>query len=304
MLHQRLLPFSMLLLMIFSSIPALGQQLVFKKELEMMLETAKGLLIPTLNADELKIFQQTDIRIVNQNSIIASPFATIENGRRVIQFSTGYYRVLYAMGDLTLIQYSGQYGDDVMIRWFNYALPKLFANERIPSGQRQFIKWPSDYLGVPLEDLVKWHEDNDTGRLFTSLVLNSLMMVLAHETAHQVLGHTQRRPRDLAESRARERSADEWAVKHLLEAEVMPIAGIYALMLYYFLDQDAINHEEMRTHPSEIRRIKELVQTTLDNLPRFRDRLGLSDVPDEQFKLNLKRALEKIEDEIAAVSLR
>ncbi len=51
-----------------------------------------------------------------------------------------------------------------------------------------------------------------------------------------MLGHTASNPATLADSRARELAADKWAVEHLLKADILPIAGTYALILYYFQD--------------------------------------------------------------------
>lgn len=293
-----------LVLVLFANTEPSQAQAIFKEELKQLIDTSKKLLEPTLNEGEQAIFRATEFRVVDNLNTIASPYAAIENGKRVIVFSTGFYRMLYAMGDLALIQKSGKYGDEITTRYFNYALPRLFENSRKPVHLRAFVKYPSDYFQVSKEELLEWHTTNETSMIFTGITLGSVSMVIAHELGHQVLGHASKEARDLADSRKAEADADQWAVEHLLAADVIPITGMYALIFYYFQDQDAIAHEEQRSHPSEIKRIETMVQATISNLPRFRERMRANGVSEQTIKEGLLNVLQAIKQDIQSTRLR
>lgn len=285
-------------------LPQVRAQAIFKDELKNLIDVSRQLIEPTLNDEERAIFRAIEFRIVDNLDAIASPYAAIEDGKRVIVFDTGFYRMLYAMGDLGLIQKSERYGDEVTTRYFNYALPRLFRNSRKPRHLREFIKYPTDYFNVPREEVLEWHTNKETSMLFTGITLGSVSMVIAHELGHQVLGHCSQPSRDLADSRKHEKDADQWAVQHLLAAEVVPISGMYALVFYYFLDQDAIAHEEQRSHPSEIKRIEDMVRATISNLPRFRERMRANGISEESIKEGLKKALDAIKQDIESVQVK
>ncbi len=159
-----------------------AQANIFKDELKENLRITKELLRPTLSTAECAIFDQTRFIIEDDIARLSSPHAGTDlSGKPVIVFSTGFYRALCAMGDLALIELSGEYGDDVTGRWFAYAIPRLFTNARLPSAHQSFIKWPGDYFRIPQEEVRKWHADPDTRMTFTGVVLGCVSLVLAHE---------------------------------------------------------------------------------------------------------------------------
>ena len=113
--------------------------------------------------------------------------------------------------------------------------------------------------------------------------------------AHHVLGHTSVAATSLDESRDRETKADEWAVEHLLAAGIMPAGGVYSLLLFYFIDQDALAYERTRQHPAEERRFKMFISATLDALPQFKDRFRAMGVSESDVKTSLESAVSQLE---------
>jgi hypothetical protein len=269
----------------------------FREETIHITELVVAQLRETLPAPEKQILDSIKFVYPNDLTQIASPSAYKVGGKRIVSMNVGFYRTLGGFGDLAVIsQGTGRPTGDYM----PHVIPKLINNSRLPPEKREHIKYPYDFYGIPEKDAVKLRQRQDLSEIYAAITLGGLSFVVAHEIAHHVLGHIDNplKANDLEGSRNREEAADAWACRALLRTGYLPLGAIYALKIYYHLDQDAIAHERERTHPAELRRFEAAIDSSLEGLPLFKERIKATGETMEGVRKALLTAKEAIRKEI------
>lgn len=262
------------------------------------LKPMKALIHSVLSNEERATAEAITILMPLDDSI-RTPVAFTEDGKRKIEMPVGFYRYILAMGDITAIQMGT--GKGGIADFMNYALRVMKVNAGKSIDSREKILWPGEYYGISIEEMEGLVSHPEFGMTRTGIITGSLAFIYAHELAHHILGHTMTVPADLAESRKRERDADEWASKTLAKAGIIPIGGLYALSVYYLMDQDALLTESKRTHPAEMRRFELIGAQTLRSLPLFRERFESQGVDYESTRKGIEASLAFIQEEIRKV---
>jgi len=179
-----------------------------------------------------------------------------------IELGVGFLRALEMLIDAGIIQESfnrpgfmNRYIDYVVLQWRRRATS---------------IKSPYEFAGWNESQIDRFTANKSLQEQHMNLFSQNLALVMAHEAAHHILGHTKDITEDKAVRRVREEQADAWAVTHLLKANIWPAGGTLLLHYFYKLDEDAILHEDRREHPADLRRIRALLQATLGSVDDFR----------------------------------
>lgn len=260
-------------------------------------EIAK-LLVPALLPDEQRIFREIEFRYPDNPRQFASPHAfKARDGRRVVVFETGFYRTILAVGDLNMIN-RAKGGVSPIPDYMRYAIGTMFENRFRPVDRQEKIVWPVEWVGISEEEYLTMSKDKDLGLIKTGTILGTVAFIYAHEIAHHVLGHTDSAPSSLQESRRRETEADEWACERLIKAGLLPLGGMYGAMLFYFFDESAIAHEELRTHPADLRRIRNVIAKSIASIERFRERAGAVGEDFDAIKRDLQKLLDGVNADI------
>ena len=130
------------------------------------------------------------------------------------------------------------------------------------------IQTPTEFLDLDPAEAAQRLETDQFQRAEVGQFQLALGYVLAHEIAHHVLGHTSSNPQNKSESRARETAADAWASRVLIRADIPPLGAILALAYWHSMEPNALFYENRRTHPPELRRMRDNLKLTLRFIER------------------------------------
>jgi hypothetical protein len=264
----------------------------FSEEYDSIISEVKELIIPNLTEKEQKIVRSISIRRDNDPRLGPMPVALIENNHRYIELSIAYYRIVLAVTESFMIEvHFGRAG--FAAEYMAYALNKNDGR----------IKWPYVYAGIHVSDIAQMYQADGPAMEKVGLTMGAVAMVLCHEWAHHVLGHTAGDKPSLAVSRAQEERADAWAIQRLIESEILPLGAIPALYAFYMMDQNAIRHEKERTHPAELRRFDAAISATLGTWDRFvqnhSDRFEVMGVDPDAARVGLIKFRDEVRSVIA-----
>jgi|GEM_PF-2610388 len=95
-------------------------------------------------------------------------------------------------------------------------------------------------------------------------VAGSLKLIMAHELAHHVYGHTLSRPVNLKASRERERAADEFSFRALSLSGTIPYEGFPVILLFSAVEGFSIEGETASDHPSGLHRLRDMAAFSAD----------------------------------------
>ncbi|EOV1172295.1 hypothetical protein ACOLZ1_001818 [Vibrio fluvialis] len=127
-----------------------------------------------------------------------------------------------------------------------------------------------------------------------------LWYILAHEIAHHVLGHLDNPSTSLAQNRKKEQEADDWASQTLIKLGIPPAVAYPSLMYWYFMDEYGVENEYQKTHPADLRRIRKMLEFTINNVDSWGSKSPYFQNADTQQVNNAyKRLLYHIEDMIS-----
>jgi hypothetical protein len=273
---------------------------VFHDQLDTISKQVIGdLLAAPLSEHEKEVINSVKFEIVDDDNELGSPEALTDTqeGDHKVRFGTGFYRAIYMFGEVCVIQLKTGKTDSVR-RYLNYVVTRLAENSLVSAEDQKPIDDPYRFFHINLETAEEWQQEPNSIQLMAGITLSATAFVIAHEYGHWIHNDPLHPFVSLQDSRRREAAADAWACKALLKAGYMPLGGFYADSIFYFEDQDAIHHEEKRTHPAEIRRIQMVLKATLDNLDLFADRAEQSGQSLDSIRDQLKRAESQIEREI------
>tara|TARA_R110001583_G_C5641811_1_gene407913 strand:+ start:1533 stop:2282 length:750 start_codon:yes stop_codon:yes gene_type:complete len=161
------------------------------------------------------------------------------------------------------------------------------------------VKSPFTFGDIPATDLERLGRDEIFGLNVHKFYLIYMWYTLAHEVGHQVLKHEKKSAKSLKQQREYEREADTWANKVFIKLGIPPASGFPILYYWYFYDQFSVKNELSRTHPSELNRFKEMLESTIDN---FEEWSANSAIPKDQLEDMLHssyKALKLVKNDIS-----
>jgi hypothetical protein len=219
-----------------------------------------GLIFRNLTPTEQSVFDQIDIRVPLSDDPTIARALPPRNGVRPIEISVGHIRALEMIVDAAVVrEFKGQ--PRFLQEYIEYILSRWDVNRgRYLQGLSPLrIQNPFEFghLSDRQADQIREYRGKTSGAAF----YNALSFLLAHEVGHHMLGHPGHVPESLADSRSRERDADDWATHILLRNGGNPLAGLYVLVFHFVQTDGGLKGELNSTHPADVRRIKAMYQS-------------------------------------------
>lgn len=191
-----------------------------------------------------------------------------KNGKRIIELSTGYSAISrmivsgYIIEDFKGIKNFGE-------QYARYTA-NTYATGRLNGGKPPWVK--ANLSAHAQKKLLSSRKFNETQSGAHILVL---WYVLAHEVAHHVLNHKYGKKVTLSKIRAQEAKADNWANRVFISLGLPPASAFPSHMYWYFLDEYGVTSEYRRSHPPELKRIRSMLQQTINNFDYWNDNESL-----------------------------
>lgn len=226
-------------------------------------------------------------------------YSTIDgDGRMVVAITVGFGRSLDMLVDAMIM--SKIYNEPGFFdEYVEYVIRATDSNvKRMRNGLRpKFIHSPYTYRHWNDQQIDRFSAQN--GLLHNKILTSALAVVLAHEIAHQYYGDTRTKRKSLADARMREQRADDWAMQRVINAHILPIGAMVPLMYYMHLDEDAIAHEDERSHPADLRRLRGAFAATLAALDAFSGDLAAAGMSLSETKKQFATAISQMDEDIA-----
>ncbi len=251
-------------LLLMASLPSAAQ--AGNPVLEMLNSTSARLL-PFMTLEERKVARK--IFFVQRHTPFPEVIALRDktSHKRLISFNAPAYLHYVYLTDA--IAYTSAHVRD---HNFLFGYMRYLARHHFLSFNHD-LKSPQEYaafFGLKLPD----SDSPAAGRMMHILRANHsrgiFEFLVAHETAHHVLGHTDKSRGSAADERQKEIAADKWAAEILIKSGNVSVAPIF-LMLYFNERDFRGNTARMgRLHPGGIDRALILADYFIDGLQRWR----------------------------------
>lgn len=254
-------------------------------------------LLTLLPEEERSILRSVSLRVDEHPWVAVMPHAQLNNrGSPEIWLSVGQFRMMMATMEAMQISHLPNRAG-FFERYMRAAVASIreVKPDELPSNQPAPTLWPSDAAGIK-SGTPEFATLNtaDADSLRWQGCLQGIAFLYLHEVAHHIHHDTRSRPKNNADSRFRESRADSWAIEHMLELDFLPTGAVVPLLIYFFADENAHQHEYDRTHPAEIWRIEAAVRAAEEHLPRFYDRIRSRGMDPDQIDAELRGMLEGI----------
>ncbi|MCG7537565.1 hypothetical protein [Pseudoalteromonas sp. OOF1S-7] len=212
---------------------------------------------------------------------------------REIELSTGYSVITRMIVSGYLIEY--YYNIDNFGEEYARYTASTYATGRFGGGKPPWEK--ANLTKNEIERLLSSAKFNNEQQGAHSLVL---WYVLAHEIAHHVLHHRYGDGVSLAKIRQQEKEADEWASRVFIDLGLPPAGAFPSHMYWYYLDQYGVKNEYRRSHPPELKRIRAMLQLTIQRFDEWNNNEKLiSRLPKEETINTYKSLLYYVEELIS-----
>jgi hypothetical protein len=254
----------------------------------------KAIIAQSVPSDKERI-ESVRVRILDSPDIM-QVYASREEGVDYITLSKGFAVMLFQ-----LVMAMRTLPAETALSYLNYMVQEDLENgKRFESGEQlKKVQNPLEWGGWSSQEKKAVESGTPKGNEIVQQFTGALAFVLAHELGHHMLGHGASAPKDLAESRQRESDADSWACGAIIRgAHAGPLVGIYALLYYAALDNYALQHEMLRSHPAELKRIDHLIDATIEGLDNETISLTGS-ITKETIKANLESMRSSLKTAIA-----
>ena len=240
---------------------------LFKRAADLAVKATEVMLQPVVDALRLRTRDNAEIQgLLGKVTVAASPRLLGKGNasasgiqRPLVAVDMSLVNEVNSLAKLNVVQIMGLAKAREIHReaGFRYG-QALGAAIKAGTPLPEFVFDPKDYLTDRLE--------LETVRVLSvNLGESTLAWVVLHELGHHVLGHTKRKPKDLAESRADELRADTWAFTEMQRIGT-PLFGANRFMLARATMETveqmfgAVPEEALSTHPTWSRRQAELVR--------------------------------------------
>jgi hypothetical protein len=241
-------------------------------------------LFADLSPPEARIYKSIEFRVTDKDE--ASSALSSYDERRVIEIGVGYGRQIEMMAEAVIIE--GAQHRPVLIPYARYVAKQW-------SGKASFTKDPTAFAHFDVDDL----DDMQ----ISSMAVNGMAFVLAHEVAHHVLHHYDKPlPKELVRLRELEEEADAWALNQCVKGHFSPIGGMLPLLLNYYLTANPVMSERGSNHPADARRIKSMFEKMEASLPQYRDDIQKQGQSYEEFRRFVRRQISDYENQISTDS--
>lgn len=247
-------------LIIFSSSIALANDIYVRNETLGLLHEGIKHIKAASKPYEKNIIEKIEISVpISPAPVRVRAFH--DEGQRKIEISTGYSAITRMIVSGYLIENKlkiPNFGEE----YARYSA-STYATGRMGGGKPPWV-------------IAKLSEDK-TYNLLTDTVFNQeqqgahlsvLWYILAHEVAHHVLNHKFGFDMALSKIQEQEKEADDWASTIFITMGLPPASAFPSHMYWYYLDEFSVLNEDRRSHPPELKRIRSMLQLTID---RFDD---------------------------------
>jgi hypothetical protein len=272
--------------------PAERQRLMAEsvKAARSYVDAVRPRLFRDLDPHDRAIYRQISFIVGEEDSGWTVNGGIDEDHQRFVKLDVGYVRQIEMMiAGLLLEQKRGQ---DFLVPYVRYVASELQKHST-------FIKSPYTYIGMSMSEIDTLDRDATFTKTQGAMIANSIAFILAHETAHHILGHYDRPlPPDSMGRQDLERAADQWAIKQLTKANFSPLGGLPPILFDYYLTPFSAPSV---AHPAPIQRVHNLFVGMREALPQFRSEIESQGVSYTDFKASIDRQLSEVERQLTAV---
>ena len=278
----------------------------YRDQTETVLRKSQKVLEPHLSDREFEIEQNIKYRVVLSGNVNAQ--ANNIDGVRHVTISAGLIQALSYVVDSYVSD--NQLGfNGCFDQYLDYATKRIAQNSHLVQSMqpRRPLRTVFGFAnfspknacaGLTAEMFKQSSQAMADERGFMD---RSIFFIFAHETAHQVLNHTNpdnQAPQDNAEIRRMETAADAWAFRKAFLSNQNPYGAFPAFVFLADFDGSSIEDELLSTHPLGLRRLQSMLDSVsdyYDTSESFKNRLKNAGTATE-FKHGLK-ALQHLVDE-------
>jgi hypothetical protein len=269
-----------------------------RRDTSLIIADIRPKLFGDLRPSEAAIYEAISFDVSDEDKIM-NAYAYRSSGARRITFTEAMGRAIKLNVDAMLIEQFYQkprfLGDYLYYVCTRYAMNadrsrRGLSPERIASPYER-VHWAD-------RDLREFYSEKDVNSARAKLLGGSFAFLLAHEVAHQVLGHVDNPTRDIDVRRQLETDADAWAINLLVEKNVSPVSGIVPMLFFYYTTQHPVASEIYKDHPADVKRMLAMFTGLNDRLPKFRASIEASGQSYDDVRKTIGQALVLVKQEI------
>lgn len=248
---------SVLLILVFPQLSFASQAYVRNETIGMLGEGLDAIRSVSDNREKRKI-DKIELRVpIDPAPVRVRAYS--EKGSRIIEVSTGYSVVSRMIVSGYIMEL--KLGIDNFGEEYSRYTANTYATGRLGGGVPPWSK-----AGLSESEQRTLLNDPEFNAMQHGQHMVVLWYVLAHEIAHHILDHGYGKGMSLSDLREQEAEADTWASNALIKLGIPPAAAFPALMYWYYLDEYSVKNEYRRTHPPDLKRIRRMLQRTLNKL--------------------------------------